>query len=139
MGFFISIIYPIFKYVYNITILKNNHGHTFGGYTSLDWGSAGCYANDSNAFLFSLDTNRKFTPIYLQYSVCAPQSYGPTFGGGHDLMIFGWEYNGNNCYHNPHSFNYQGEKLTKSHHDSGGFYQNMFKVVWIETYQVTPG
>ena len=120
----------------NITILKNSHGHTIGGYTSFDWGSAGCYAGDSNAFLFSLDTNRKFMPT-AWHSVCAHQPYGPTFGGGHDLMIFGWNYNGNDCYHNPNSFNYQGTQFTKKLGEGNHYYANMFKVVWIETYQVT--
>jgi hypothetical protein len=120
-----------------ITILKNSFGHTIGGYTSLDWGSAGCYAGDTSAFLFSLDTNRKFSPtVWSGGAVCAYQPYGPTFGGGHDLMIFGWMHNGNDCYHNPHSFDYQGARLTKTSHE-GGSWAGMFKVVWIETYQVT--
>ena len=82
--------------------------------------------------------HRKFTPHYW-HSVCAHQPYGPTFGGGHDLMIFGWTHNGNDCYHNPNSFNYQGTKLTNSIGEVGyDWTRGMFKVVWIETYQVTP-
>ena len=121
-----------------ITILKNSNGHTIGGYTSLDWGvNQGNYLRDDSAFLFSLDRNQKYSPsIYPQYTIYNGQQYGPTFGGGHDLMIFGWSYDGSkDCYHNPHSYSYNGGKLTNSVQD-GGHYNNMFKVTSIETWQV---
>jgi len=112
----------------NITILKNSEGHILGGYTSLSWTSSGSYRRDDNAFLFSFLNNQKFSPtIHPQYAICDVSHYGPTFGGGHDLMIFGWG-GTRNCYHNPHSYNYGG-KLTIS-------YPHMFSVTSIETWQV---
>ena len=120
----------------NITILKNSFGHTIGGYTSLDWGvNQGNWLRDDSAFLFSLDKNEKYSPsIYPQYTIYNGQQYGPTFGGGHDLMIFGWNYQGNDCYHYPHSYN--GGQFTKTAHEGGSYWQGMFTVKSIETWQI---
>jgi hypothetical protein len=75
-----------------LTIIKA-HGSTyiFGGFTSIGWDSSGLYKSDPNAFLFSL-TNRdnqpfKMTQIYTTQSIYCQSSYGPTFGGGHDIRI----------------------------------------------------
>ena len=122
----------------NITILKNNKGQLIGGYTSVDWGSSGSEQVDSSAFLFSLDQNQKYTPLYPQHSSIANvKHYGPTFGSGHDLMIFGWSSEYGDCYHNANSFNYNGSKfLTNIHGNGSEVYIGMFKVISIETWQI---
>ena len=129
----------------NITILKNSFGHLIGGYTTLSWSSSGTYKRDDNAFLFSLDSNQKFNATrYPQYALCDVWQYGPTFGAGHDLMIFGWSYDGSrDSYHNVHSYNYGqdvnnrgGGRLTNLVTDGGGHQKNMFRVTSIETWQV---
>jgi hypothetical protein len=120
----------------NITILKNNKGQLIGGYTSKDWGvNQWTYVNDDSTFLFSLDRNEKYTPLYPQHAIYTGQNYGPTFGGGHDLMIFGWGTQYGDCYHNPHSFNYNGSKILDQIHYNG-HYTGMFRVSSIETWQV---
>ena len=62
------------------------------GFTSIDWYSGGGYKSDPNAFLFSL-TNKDNRPSKMRqksnttYSIICHPSYGPSFGGGHDLHI----------------------------------------------------
>ena len=123
----------------NITILKNNKGQLIGGYTSLDWGvNQGSYHRDDSAFLFSLDRNQKYSPNNAPAAaIYNGQQYGPTFGGGHDLMIFGWTYNnsGNDCYHQPSSYTYWGSKFIDTIHE-GNNYAGMFRVSSIETWQI---
>jgi hypothetical protein len=127
----------------NITILKNSYGDTIGGYTSLSWNSSGSYKRDDRAFLFNLTYGQKFSPtINPGCAICDVPQYGPTFGCGHDLMIFGWSHKGNDSYHNINSYNYGqdsngkgGGRLTKLISDAGGW-DNMFKVTSIETWQI---
>jgi hypothetical protein len=40
-----------------------------------------------SSFLFSITNNHKITLRNKTYALCKSQSYGPTFGGGHDLHI----------------------------------------------------
>ena len=56
-------------------------------------GSSGGYAYASKAFLFSLYNKGGYNPVKLtqyrnqQYAMYDSSSYGPTFGGGHDIYI----------------------------------------------------
>ena len=64
-------------------------------YFRVDSGSR--YWYDSNAFLFSLVNKPGWAPVklpqtgkdssYRRYSIYGQRSYGPTFGGGHDIYI----------------------------------------------------
>ena len=80
-----------------ITIIKNNLNHVFGGYSSESWDSSQIgigskYISDTKAFLYSLrrdgkSCSDKFTiknPLYALYS---HYGYGPSFGGGQDLVV----------------------------------------------------
>jgi len=75
-----------------VTVIKNTNGFIFGGFASVPWSSLnGFYKKDNSAFLFSL-TNPSNTPLKLKVyipenAVCHHLSYGPTFGGGHDLYV----------------------------------------------------
>jgi hypothetical protein len=70
-------------------IIKTANNNIFGGYVEVSWSGGGSYKSDSNAFLFSLvnpSNNPLKMPISVtQYAIYAHPSYGPTFGGGHDL------------------------------------------------------
>ena len=67
----------------------------FHPYILVDSGSG--YRYDSNAFLFSLVNKPGWVPLKLpqtgkdssnrRYSIYDDRSYGPTFGGGHDIYI----------------------------------------------------
>jgi len=72
-------------------VVKATTGYIAGGYASVSWASIGNYIVDSNAFLFTL-TNPSNMPLKLALTSSANAlyhgpSYGPTFGGGHDMLI----------------------------------------------------
>jgi hypothetical protein len=78
-----------------ITIISANN-HTFGGFVSIPWHSKIDSSYDSNAFLFSFDTNSKKLTKYNQdgedgsdknYSIYGHPFYGPIFGIGQDVNI----------------------------------------------------
>ena len=76
-----------------ISIIKNEKGYIFGGYTSIDWTSYGNYRSAPDSFIFTL-TNMyniaptKFPNTNTTYSIYDYSPYGPTFGGGFDICIF---------------------------------------------------
>jgi hypothetical protein len=81
-----------------ITIIETNNGGIVGGYTDAAWVSKtyGDYLHANKAFLFAVSgfglsspcklkmkNNSSATAIYCQ------TIHGPTFGGGHDLLVNG--------------------------------------------------
>jgi hypothetical protein len=77
-----------------LTLLKaKGSGYIFGGFTKVRLDSSSKYKSDPNAFLFSLinkDNNpvkMKIDPNRHQYAIYCDSSYGPTFGGSHDICI----------------------------------------------------
>ena len=75
-----------------LTIIKaNGTSNVFGGFTCAAWDSRGQWRQDGNAFLFSL-VNQDNKPIKMkiiepQFAIYCFSSYGPIFGGGHDILI----------------------------------------------------
>jgi hypothetical protein len=73
-----------------LIIIKSTNDNVFGGYTEQTWNHTGNYKADPNSFLFSL-INKLNKPIKMKWSrnngIFCNSSYGPTFGGGHDLLI----------------------------------------------------
>ena len=71
-------------------------------------GSGSGYRYDSNAFLFSLVNKPGWVPVKLpqtgkdsskrRRSICDYPSYGPTFGGGHDIYISNYASSNRNSY-----------------------------------------
>ena len=77
-----------------VTIIKNSLNYVFGGFTAAKWSSTAGWISDPNAFIFSLRRNGRLSnyklPVlstYVNYAIFGYPSYGPTFGGGHDLYI----------------------------------------------------
>jgi hypothetical protein len=76
-----------------LTVIQSNNNYLFGGYTSIPWTSDGTYKNDTTAFLFTLTNPHNIPPTkYLikpggTNAVNHGGSYGPTFGGGHDIYV----------------------------------------------------
>ncbi len=77
-----------------MTIIQSNNNYLFGGYTSIPWTSDNSYKNDTTAFLFTLTNPHNIPPTkYLitpgtgTNAVYHGPSYGPTFGGGHDIHL----------------------------------------------------
>ncbi len=73
-----------------LTVIKSTNGNIFGGYSEQTWNHIGYYKADPNSFIFSL-INMLNKPIKMKCSqnhgIYCNSSYGPTFGGGHDLHI----------------------------------------------------
>ena len=67
------------------------------------------YQYDSKAFLFSLVNKPRWAPVKLpqpgrdnsmSHSIYSSSSYGPTFGGGHDIHISNYASSNTNSYSN---------------------------------------
>ena len=72
-----------------LVLVRTEFGKTIGGFTPYEWNTSGNWVNDSGrkSFLFSLDEKEKYVPQSGDYLIGCNSSYGPTFGGGHDLCI----------------------------------------------------
>jgi len=76
-----------------ICLIKNDKDNIFGGFASISWNSNGGYKSANNSFLFTLTNIHNINPTKFPntnsgYSVYHGSSYGPIFGGGHDLYIY---------------------------------------------------
>ena len=95
---------------------------------------------DSKAFLFSLVNKPGWAPVKLPqtgrysssraHSVCFIPSFGPTFGGGHDIHI------SNSASSNSHSYSNLGYTYSPP---SGYSYRSTFTQIFLAgTYKFTP-
>jgi len=79
------------QYATTLTVAKDINGNYFGGYSPASWSWTGGYkVNIPGAWMFQLNKGYKSTPGGCSggYHTTYPHpSYGPTFGGGHDLHI----------------------------------------------------
>ena len=81
-----------------ISLFKNEKGYIFGGYASIDWqGGNGDYKSAPDSFIFTLTNMYNISPTKFpnsdtSYSIYDCSSYGPTFGGGHDIVVFSSNY-----------------------------------------------
>ncbi|TNV80083.1 hypothetical protein FGO68_gene9038 [Halteria grandinella] len=86
-----------------LTIVKTTEGKIMGGFTSLTWNSSG-WKPDANAWIFNIEAPSIFKVKQDgSSSIYAHSSYGPTFGGGHDLVI---NKSSSTCYVNGSSYQY---------------------------------
>jgi len=93
-----------------VTVISNNLNHVFGAFTAAKWGIEESQ-RDSTAFIFSLRRNGGLTnyklPIQstqVNYAIFGYASYGPTFGGGHDIFIRVQSNTNTGSYSNIHSY-----------------------------------
>ena len=76
-----------------ITLIKNEKGNIFGGYSSISWTSDSKEHSAPDSFLFTLTNNYNIEPTKFvskndQREVYHRSDYGPIFGGGRDLGIY---------------------------------------------------
>ena len=78
-----------------ITLIKNEKGNIFGGFSSVSWTGNGGWRQAPNSFLFSLTNIYGINPIKFllqdNNDSCAiydHSCYGPIFGSGHDLYVY---------------------------------------------------
>ena len=111
-----------------LTIIKTTKGFIFGGYTAVAWNSTGNYKTDPTAFIFSL-VNIRSTPLLIPvkvesvFSIYCNGSYGPTFGGGHDIYI------ANNSNTETTSYSSLGHSYDLKHFSFGSTEKNRFSPV----------
>jgi hypothetical protein len=72
-----------------ITIATLQDGRIIGAYSPISWGKTNGYINNSQTFLF--DSDKKYTTNESawgrgNYAIYQLNTYGPTFGGGHDFL-----------------------------------------------------
>ena len=71
-----------------VTIIETTKGRRFGGYTSLSWDSSSGWKDDKEAFLFSLDNDKKYNVIQeANYKVYSNTGYGQWFGNNGNLGL----------------------------------------------------
>ncbi|KAK8797557.1 hypothetical protein WA158_005903 [Blastocystis sp. Blastoise] len=97
-----------------VTIIKHkghdNYINIFGGYTDQSWAGSGS-KSFSKEFLFTLSNEHGIPPTkydYINsdrsYAIYCYSSYGPIFGGGHDIKISDQCYSNTDSYCNAHSY-----------------------------------
>jgi len=98
-----------------ITIIKSDKNKVFGGYSDMTWNSTNNYKTTSNSWIYSLDAKEKYKqkPNQAHYGVYCYSSYGPTFGGGHDIYIANNCNTGNPCYSN-YGYSFETKNVTYS-------------------------
>lgn len=70
-----------------ICIILTEDGYKFGGFTNLNWeNKLGYKKNDPNAFLFSLNKQKKYECNCEYVIYCNPEA-SVVFGNGHDICI----------------------------------------------------
>jgi len=95
----------------SLVLVKTKTGKRFGGFTSLHWSYASNnYANDSKAFVFSLDNRECYKYNNNGNAIYCHSSYGPTFGGGHDLYLCDGCLTQNGSYTSQSAYNYNGQE-----------------------------
>ncbi len=77
-----------------VTVVKSSGGYIFGGYTDVAWGESKSWKTSIASFLFSLKDHAGIGPVKMPiksgktvHAVQHCSSYGPAFGGGHDLCV----------------------------------------------------
>ena len=88
-----------------ITLIKNEKGNIFGGFSSVSWTSLDNYKQAPNSFLFTLTNIYGTNPTKFQlkdndssYAIKDNSSCGAIFGGGNDLYISNDFFNNNDTY-----------------------------------------
>ena len=126
-----------------VTVLYNQQGSVYGGYTGINWDQSGTWGDDSTAFLFQLQYNgsatvNKFPCKNSAYTTYRASNCGPVFGKGNDLLTFTGTVNNSGGYYAlngsgmsglGHSYNNQG--ITANQINNG-----TMNVTELEVYQV---
>jgi hypothetical protein len=95
-----------------VTVILTTKGWIFGGFSPLTWSLNGGYQADSTkqSFLFQIkdarnSAPRKFPISNPTYAIYCQSSYGPTFGGAHDVYVSDCcDQNGNSYTNLGHSY-----------------------------------
>ena len=124
-----------------VTVLYNQQGSVYGGYTSVTWQATGSYSNDQNAFLYQLCYSK--TPTYTKFQrngngndLHQNSNYGPTFGGGHDLHTFSGTVNNSGGYFALNGHMYIGTSYNNQGKSDNQINNGNMNVTELEVYKV---
>ena len=124
-----------------ITLIKNEKGNIFGGYASISWTSANnIWYSAPESFLFTLSNiyntePTKFPSKNDQKEVKHYSEYGPTFGYGHDLGVYGDILNSGGWSYFPNTYqDILGKGKSIFTGDSNN--NNQFKIKEIEVFKI---
>jgi len=73
-----------------VTIIRSSGGYLFGGYNPNSWASTSGYSTGGGSFIFTLTNPYGSPPTHFHNKSNGPYNhptYGPSWGGGHDLHI----------------------------------------------------
>jgi len=125
-----------------VTVILDTSGRRFGGYSTQNWCQStvgGNYTRAPDSFIFNLSNKKKFDLISQidgnsNRAVYRNNSYGPTFGGGHDLYL------ANSCKSNTSSYVYKNSSSAYNTENNNNLFgssgQTAFQVSNYEVYQV---
>ena len=117
-----------------VTVVLDTSGRRFGGYSTQNWcqSTVGAnYARAPDSFIFNLSNKQKYDlNKFNTNAIYRHNSYGPTFGGGHDLYL------ANSCRSNTSSSCSKSSYNTGNNNLLGGSSSTSFQVSYYEVYQV---
>nr|XP_022300550.1 interferon-induced protein 44-like [Crassostrea virginica]XP_022300551.1 interferon-induced protein 44-like [Crassostrea virginica]XP_022300552.1 interferon-induced protein 44-like [Crassostrea virginica] len=128
-----------------VTVLYNTNNTIYGGYLSQSWNSSGGYIADANAFLFRLQYNGSSNPLKFSisnasYAGNGNNTYGPTFGGGHDIYTFSGTINKSGNYFPLNGYVYNiGNSYNLNGQNSNTITNGSLQVTDLEVYSVIDG
>lgn len=118
-----------------VTVVLDTSNRRFGGYSTQSWAQStvgASYARAPGSFIFNLSKKQKYD-LQDQFSTNAiyrHNSYGPTFGGGHDLNL------ANGCKSNSNSYCSKSNYITGNYDLLGGSGNTSFQVTYYEVYHI---
>ena len=122
-----------------ITVIRSSDGFIFGGFADKSWKSSVGWGKSDKAFLFSLKSpSNEVGPTKMRikqnklYAMYDHSTYGPTFGGGHDLYIAS-DANNNNTSNSNFGHTYE---LPPGQTNTFLIGSKNFKVLEIEVFQI---
>jgi hypothetical protein len=90
-----------------VSLISSTNGCIFGGFSPVAWSSENNYVSDPSltSFIFTLKNPHNLPAQIFKLklagnAICGSGSYGPTFGGGHDLHICDQSRTSNGSYSN---------------------------------------
>ena len=116
-------------------MVLDTSGRRFGGYSTQNWCQSpigASYSRAPGSFIFNLSNKQKYDLVeFNTNAVYRYNSYGPTFGGGHNLCI------ANSCKSNTSSYcSKHATYKTGDNNLLGNSGQTNFQVSNYEVYQV---
>jgi hypothetical protein len=127
-----------------VTVLYNQHGSVYGGFTSISWTSkTGVFVKDDKAFLYQLkcsgrDNFNIFRVNSPDGAIVHNNQFGPLFGSGYELFTFKGRINrSENIFPLNGSMNQSGNTYNNQGMTANQINNGTMEVTELEVYMVT--